>query len=93
MAASSTTTWARSAFGLSVLLRDGDQVFRTYFTTARGVDRLRTDFNLLDLTPSGGRNVGGLARRLAAGPDHVLDSPARRVLTLAAARPALVNLG
>ncbi len=40
-------------FGLSVLLRDGDQVFRTYCTTARGVDRLRTDFNLLDLTPYG----------------------------------------
>jgi predicted dithiol-disulfide oxidoreductase (DUF899 family) len=42
-----------TAFGLSVLLRDGDEVFRTYFTTARGVDRLRTDFNLLDLTPYG----------------------------------------
>jgi predicted dithiol-disulfide oxidoreductase (DUF899 family) len=41
------------AFGLSVLLRDGDEVFRTYFTTARGVDRLRLDFNLLDLTPYG----------------------------------------
>ena len=41
------------AFGLSVLLRDGDQVFRTYFTTARGVDRLRLDFSLLDLTPYG----------------------------------------
>jgi predicted dithiol-disulfide oxidoreductase (DUF899 family) len=40
-------------FGLSVLLRDEDEVFRTYFTTARGVDRLRTDFNLLDLTPYG----------------------------------------
>jgi predicted dithiol-disulfide oxidoreductase (DUF899 family) len=40
-------------FGLSVLLRDGDEVFRTYFTTARGVDRLRMDFNLLDLTPYG----------------------------------------
>jgi predicted dithiol-disulfide oxidoreductase (DUF899 family) len=42
-----------SYFGLSVLLRDGDEVFRTYFTTARGVDRLRLDFNLLDLTPYG----------------------------------------
>ena len=41
------------AFGLSVLLRDDDQVFRSYFTTARGVDRLRMDFNLLDLTPLG----------------------------------------
>ena len=40
-------------FGLSVLLRDGDDVFRTYFTTSRGVDRLRLDFNLLDLTPFG----------------------------------------
>lgn len=40
-------------FGLSVLLRDGDEVFRTYFTTSRGVDRLRMDFNLLDLTPYG----------------------------------------
>ena len=42
-----------TVFGLSVLLRDGDEVFRTYFTTARGVDRLRLDFNLLDLTPYG----------------------------------------
>ena len=40
-------------FGLSVLLRDGDEVFRTYFTRGRGVDRLRMDFNLLDLTPYG----------------------------------------
>ncbi len=40
-------------FGISVLLRDGDEVFRSYFTTARGVDRLRLDFNLLDLTPYG----------------------------------------
>ncbi len=40
-------------FGLSVFLRDGDSVYRTYFTSARGVDRLRMDFNLLDLTPLG----------------------------------------
>jgi predicted dithiol-disulfide oxidoreductase (DUF899 family) len=40
-------------FGLSVFVRDGDDVFRTYFTSARGVDRLRPDFNLLDLTPFG----------------------------------------
>ncbi len=40
-------------FGISVLLRDGDEVFRSYFTTARGVERLRLDFNLLDLTPYG----------------------------------------
>ena len=40
-------------FGLSVFLRDGETVYRTYFTTARGTDRLRIDFNLLDLTPFG----------------------------------------
>ena len=40
-------------FGLSVFLRDGATVYRTYFTDARGVDRLRMDFNLLDLTPFG----------------------------------------
>jgi predicted dithiol-disulfide oxidoreductase (DUF899 family) len=40
-------------FGLSVLLRDGDEVFRSYYTNGRGVDRLRLDFNLLDLTPYG----------------------------------------
>jgi predicted dithiol-disulfide oxidoreductase (DUF899 family) len=44
---------AGSGFGLSVFLRDGDDVYRTYFTTSRGVDRLRFDFNLLDLTPYG----------------------------------------
>ena len=57
-AATSTTTWRVSSdrgegFGLSVFLRDGDDVYRTYFTKARGVDRLRLDFNLLDLTPLG----------------------------------------
>jgi predicted dithiol-disulfide oxidoreductase (DUF899 family) len=41
------------SFGLSVFLRDGDDVHRTYFTSSRGVDRLRMDFNLLDLTPLG----------------------------------------
>jgi predicted dithiol-disulfide oxidoreductase (DUF899 family) len=42
-----------SGFGISVLLRDGDDVYRTYFTNGRGADRLRADFNLLDLTPYG----------------------------------------
>jgi predicted dithiol-disulfide oxidoreductase (DUF899 family) len=42
-----------SGFGLSVFLRDGNRLFRTYFTSSRGVDRLRLDFNLLDLTPLG----------------------------------------
>jgi predicted dithiol-disulfide oxidoreductase (DUF899 family) len=42
-----------NGFQLTVLLRDGDDVYKTYSTTARGVDRLRFDFNILDLTPLG----------------------------------------
>jgi predicted dithiol-disulfide oxidoreductase (DUF899 family) len=41
------------SFGLSVFLRDGDGVFRTYFTTARGVEALGSVWTFLDLTPLG----------------------------------------
>jgi predicted dithiol-disulfide oxidoreductase (DUF899 family) len=40
-------------FGLSAFLRDRDAVFRTYFTTARGVEALGSLWTLLDLTPLG----------------------------------------
>jgi predicted dithiol-disulfide oxidoreductase (DUF899 family) len=40
-------------FGLSAFLRDGDDVFRTYFTTQRGVEALGSVWTLLDLTPLG----------------------------------------
>lgn len=40
-------------FGLSVFIRDGDDVFRTYFTTARGVEALGSVWTFLDLTPLG----------------------------------------
>jgi predicted dithiol-disulfide oxidoreductase (DUF899 family) len=40
-------------FGLSVFLREGDNVFRTYFTTARGVEALGSVWTFLDLTPLG----------------------------------------
>jgi predicted dithiol-disulfide oxidoreductase (DUF899 family) len=40
-------------FGLSVFLRDGDTVYRTYFTTSRGVEALGPVWTLLDLTPLG----------------------------------------
>jgi predicted dithiol-disulfide oxidoreductase (DUF899 family) len=46
-------TGAGSLFQLSVFLRDGDDVYRTYATTARGVDRLLFANNVLDLTPYG----------------------------------------
>jgi predicted dithiol-disulfide oxidoreductase (DUF899 family) len=40
-------------FGLSVFLRDGDDVYRTYFTTSRGVEALGSVWSFLDLTPLG----------------------------------------
>jgi predicted dithiol-disulfide oxidoreductase (DUF899 family) len=39
--------------GLSVFLRDGRDVYHTYFTSARGVEALGTVWTFLDLTPYG----------------------------------------
>jgi predicted dithiol-disulfide oxidoreductase (DUF899 family) len=40
-------------FGLSVFIRDGDEVYRTYFTNGRGVETLGPVWTFLDLTPLG----------------------------------------
>lgn len=42
-----------TGFGVSVFLRDGDRVFRTYFTSGRGADLLDGTLRYLDLTPFG----------------------------------------
>jgi predicted dithiol-disulfide oxidoreductase (DUF899 family) len=44
---------AGGGFMLSVFLRDGEDVYRTYSTTSRGVDRLVFVNSILDLTPYG----------------------------------------
>lgn len=44
---------AGRGFALSVFLLDGDDVYRTYVTKARGVDRLVFEHSILDLTPYG----------------------------------------
>jgi predicted dithiol-disulfide oxidoreductase (DUF899 family) len=41
------------SFGLSVFLRDGEDVYRTYFTSGRGVEALGSVWTFLDLTPFG----------------------------------------
>ncbi|MFI5935221.1 DUF899 family protein [Actinoplanes sp. NPDC051494] len=46
---------AGGGFMLSVFLRDGDDIYRTYATTARGVDRLLFTNNILDLSVYGRR--------------------------------------
>ncbi len=40
-------------FGLNVFYRDGGEIYRTYFTTGRGVETLGTIWSFLDLTPFG----------------------------------------
>jgi predicted dithiol-disulfide oxidoreductase (DUF899 family) len=41
------------AFGLNVFYRSGDAIYRTYFTTSRGVEVLGTIWEFLDRTPLG----------------------------------------
>lgn len=40
-------------FGLNVFLREGDTIWRTYFTNGRGVESLGSVWSFLDLTPYG----------------------------------------
>ena len=47
------TTAEGEEHGLSVFLRDDDKVYRTYFTSRRGVETLGSVWSFLDLTPFG----------------------------------------
>ena len=47
------TTDEGETFGLSVFVRDGRRIFRTYFTDGRGVEALGSVWSFLDLTPFG----------------------------------------
>ena len=47
------TTKEGEDHGLSVFLRDGDNVYRTYFTSRRGCEALGSTWTFLDLTPLG----------------------------------------
>src|SRR6185295_12115622 len=47
------TTPQGETFGLSIFLRDGDKIYRTYFTEGRGVEALGSVWSFLDLTPLG----------------------------------------
>jgi predicted dithiol-disulfide oxidoreductase (DUF899 family) len=40
-------------FGINVFLRDGDQIYRSYYTTSRGAEDLSSIWALLDITPFG----------------------------------------
>src|SRR5260370_13379624 len=51
------TTPAGEGFGLSVFLRDGKKVYRTYFDDSVGAEALGTVCTFLDLTPFGRREA------------------------------------
>lgn len=57
-------------FGVSVFLRDGDNVYRTYFTTGRGGDQLIGTLRYLDLTPLGRQEKWEEESRGDSGPSH-----------------------
>ena len=40
-------------FGINVFLRDGDQIYRSYYTTSRAAEELSSIWALLDITPFG----------------------------------------
>lgn len=40
-------------FGVSVFIREGNRIYRSYFSTLRGVEYVGTNFSYLDLTPMG----------------------------------------
>ncbi len=42
-----------TGFGLNVFFRNGDEIFRSYFTSDRGVEALGSTWSFLDLTPLG----------------------------------------
>jgi predicted dithiol-disulfide oxidoreductase (DUF899 family) len=44
-------------FGLSVFLRDGDRIYRTYFADGRGMEALGPVWTFLDLTPLGRQEI------------------------------------
>jgi len=45
--------------GLSVFLRDGDEVYHTYSTYQRGLDLFLNTYNYLDVTPLGRQEEDG----------------------------------
>ena len=47
------TAQNNAPFGLSVFMRQGERVFRSWFTSGRGVELASNHFQLLDLTPWG----------------------------------------
>lgn len=53
------TTDKGETHGMSVFLRDGERVFRTYFTSQRGTETIGNTWGFLDITPFGRQEKWG----------------------------------
>jgi predicted dithiol-disulfide oxidoreductase (DUF899 family) len=54
----------REGPGISIFYRDGSDVYRTYFTTHRGLEIINPTYAVLDMVPKG-RDEGGLSYPMA----------------------------
>jgi predicted dithiol-disulfide oxidoreductase (DUF899 family) len=59
-----------AGFGVSVFLRDGDEVHRTYFTTGRGGEMFLASHRYLDVTPLGRQEAWEEDSHGDDGPGH-----------------------
>lgn len=59
-----------TGFGVSVFLREGDDVFRTYFTTGRGGETFLATHRYIDITPKGRQEAWEEESRGDDGPGH-----------------------
>ena len=82
-------------FGLNVFLRDGDDVYRTYFLQhGEMVQSIGSEWSMMSLTPYGAAvRRRGRARGLATSAVLVLVPPPRRVRRSAAVGPRITALG
>lgn len=79
--------WAGEVPGTSVFLRDGEEMFHTYSSYARGGDALLSMYTYLDLTPWSARWTGS-SRPVAATSRSCLGSAATTSTTGAGDEPA-----
>ena len=68
--------------GTNAFIRDGDQVYRTYFTNNRGDEALGSTWSYLDITALAGRRSGRTRRTAIRRPRLLVVALARRVRRL-----------
>ena len=73
--------------GTNVFIRDGDNVFRTYFVDNRGDEAMGSTWSYLDITALGARRSGRTRRRATPRPRRTVVEPARRVREASGSRP------